>query len=397
MKKIAFVIPWHGARIPGGAEMALREVTEHLAQAGLQIEILSTCVKEFLADWNENYHKAGTTVENGITVRRFKVKKRDVSAFNMVNIKLMNNEMLSFQEEQIFVNEMVNSTDMYKYISKHQDEYALFVYIPYMFGTTYFGCKACPEKAVLIPCFHEEAYIYMDVFKKMFSQVRGMIFNAQPEKEIAQRVYDLSDVETIVPGLGMNTGLTFDAERFRCKYDITDDFILYAGRKDVGKNIYTLIHYFEEYKKRNPGSMKLILIGGGEVNIPSSIYEDVIDLGFVDVQDKYDACAAALALCQPSKHESFSYVIMESWLCERPVMVHQDCEVTKHFAVASNGGFYFSNYFEFEAQIKYYLEHPDVASQMGKNGCEYVKRNFDWSVVTRKYIEFFEKLCKEER
>ena len=62
-------------------------------------------------------------------------------------------------EEKIFINEMVNSPDLYKYISKHQAEYDLFVYIPYMFGPTYFGCKACPEKSVLIPCFHEEAYI----------------------------------------------------------------------------------------------------------------------------------------------------------------------------------------------------------------------------------------------
>ena len=50
-------------------------------------------------------------------------------------------------------------------------------------------------------------------------------------------------------------------------------------------------------------------------------YTHLIDLGFVPIQDKYDAYAAAELLCQPSKHESFSYVIMESWLCERPVLV----------------------------------------------------------------------------
>ena len=144
MKKIAFVIPWHGTNIPGGAETALREVTEHLAKAGLEIEIISTCVKEFLADWNVNFHKPGLTVENGIPVRRFKVRKRDANAFNSVNIKLMNDERISPEEEQIFIKEMVNSPDMYKYISKHSNEYEFFVYIPYMFGPTYFGCKACP-------------------------------------------------------------------------------------------------------------------------------------------------------------------------------------------------------------------------------------------------------------
>ena len=86
MKKLGFVTPWYGENIPGGAEMALRSVTQHLKNAGVQLEILTTCVKEFTDDWNKNYHKAGTTIENGITVKRFKVRKRDANAFNRVNL-----------------------------------------------------------------------------------------------------------------------------------------------------------------------------------------------------------------------------------------------------------------------------------------------------------------------
>ncbi len=396
MKKIGFVVPWHGQNIPGGAEMALRGVTEHLHKAGISIEILTTCVREFTADWNENFHKPGLTEENGIPVRRFKVRKRNVDAFNRVNIKLMNDELLTSAEEEIFCREMINSPDMYKYIEQHKNEYHCFVGIPYMFGPVYQMCKICPEKAVLIPCFHEEAYIYMDVFKKAFSSIQGMIFNAEPEKVLAERVYHTAGQKLITPGLGLDTGLVYDEERFRAKYDIWEPFILYAGRKDVGKNIYTLIRYFAEYKKRNKNNLKLVLIGGGSVKLPKSVHGDVYDLGFVPIQDKYDAYGAALTLCQPSKHESFSFVIMESWLCKRPVLVHKGCDVTKHFAVTSQGGFYFDNYFEFEGQVNYYIEHPDTASQMGENGRKFVLENFDWDIVTRKYIDFFEGLYSNE-
>lgn len=396
MKKIGFVVPWHGQNIPGGAEMALRGVTEHLHKAGISIEILTTCVREFTADWNENFHKPGLTEENGIPVRRFKVRKRNVDAFNRVNIKLMNDELLTLAEEEIFCREMINSPDMYKYIEQHKNEYHCFVGIPYMFGSVYQMCKICPEKAVLIPCFHEEAYIYMDVFKKAFSSIQGMIFNAEPEKVLAERVYHTAGQKLITPGLGLDTGLVYDEERFRAKYDIWEPFILYAGRKDVGKNIYTLIRYFAEYKKRNKNNLKLVLIGGGSVKLPKSVHGDVYDLGFVPIQDKYDAYGAALTLCQPSKHESFSFVIMESWLCKRPVLVHKGCDVTKHFAVTSQGGFYFDNYFEFEGQVNYYIEHPDTASQMGENGRKFVLENFDWDIVTRKYIDFFEGLYSNE-
>lgn len=392
MKKIAFVIPWHGVNIPGGAEMALRDVTEQLHKRGVEIEILSTCVKEFTADWNKNYHKPGVTVENGIPVRRFKVRKRNVSAFDQVNLKLMKNQKITEEEEQVFIREMINSPDLYRYISEHQEEYGLFVYIPYMFGVTYFGCKACMEKAVLIPCFHEEAYVHLKIFRDVFSNVRGMIFNAEPERKLAEEVFDLRHVKTIVPGLGMDTDLTFDAQRFRKKYGIEYPFILYAGRKDVGKNIYALIKYFNEYKKRNTNDLKLVLIGGGKVTIPEEIRDDVYDLGFVDIQDKYDAYSAAAVLCQPSKHESFSYVIMESWLCQRPVMVHEGCDVTKDFVIRSNGGLYFKNYFEFEGEINYYLEHPDSAAAMGLQGKKFVLENFKWDIVMNKYIQFFNKL-----
>ena len=45
MKTIAFVIPWFGFDIPGGAEMELKGLVSHLHDAGVKVEILTTCVK----------------------------------------------------------------------------------------------------------------------------------------------------------------------------------------------------------------------------------------------------------------------------------------------------------------------------------------------------------------
>ncbi len=395
MKKIGFVIPWFGFDIPGGAEAELKGLVLHLSEAGVPLEVLTTCVHQFQSDWSHNYHRAGTTVEKGITVRRFKARRRDEDGFNRVNRKLMNHELpLTDQEERTFVREMVNSPSLYRYIGEHKDEYSLFVFIPYMFGTTYFGIRQCMEKAVLIPCFHDESYVYMRCFKRTFSKAAGMIFHAQPEADLAARVYRLDHVNARVLGEGVYTEYTYDAARFRRKYGIDQPFILYAGRKDVGKNIYTLINYFHEYKYRNDNQVKLVLIGGGEVKIPKDLEQDVMDLGFVDVQDKFDAYGAALVLCQPSINESFSLVIMESWICGRPVLVHDRCKVTKHFAKASGGGLYFGDYFEFEGAVNYLLEHPLAADAMGRSGQRFVMENFAWDVITDKYISYFEEVAK---
>jgi glycosyltransferase involved in cell wall biosynthesis len=396
--KLAFIMSWFGFDIPGGAEMELKGLVTHLKDAGVELEILTTCVKNFYTDWNENYYKPGNYEEKGITIRRFKVRKRDDDKFNKVNEKLMANKLpLTDEEEEIYTEEMVNSPDLYKYIRENKDNYDLFIFIPYMFGPTYHGIKEVPEKAVMIPCFHDESYIYMRRFKEAFKNVAGMIFHAQPESDLAHRVYDLSKVNAQVLGEGVYTEVEYDAKRFREKFNINDPFVLYAGRKDAGKNIYTLIKYFSEYKKRNKNDVKLVLIGGGEVQLPENIKDDVIDLGFVDVQDKFDACAAAELLCQPSKNESFSLVVMESWLCERPVLVHDKCNVTRYFASTANAGLYFDNYFEFEGAVEYVLNNKDEAAEMGRNGRKFVLDNFAWDVIVDKYTKYFQEIIDKNR
>ena len=90
MKKIGFVIPWYSENIPGGAEMELRGLTTHLHESGVEVEILTTCVKEFSADWNRNHFKKGIEKVHGFTLRRFKVRKGDTAAFDAVNYKIMN-------------------------------------------------------------------------------------------------------------------------------------------------------------------------------------------------------------------------------------------------------------------------------------------------------------------
>lgn len=396
MRKIGFVIPWYGEDIPGGAEMELREVATHLQRAGMDVEILTTCVREFSADWNENYYSAGTAVVEDIAVRRFPVRRRDTAAFDRVNRRLMEGQHLSLQEEKTFVEEMVNSPQLYEYLKDASDDYALYVFIPYIFGTTYYGMQACPEKSVLIPCFHDEAYLYLRLFRQAYIQARGIIYNAMPEMELANKVYDFTTTEQICMGIGMDTNICADADAFRKAYRIQKPFLLYAGRKDAGKNVHTLLRYFAEYKQRHGDSdLQLVLIGGGSIEIPASVRDDVYDLGFVSRQDKYDAMAAAELLCQPSHNESFSLVIMESWLCERPVLVHSQCAVTRDFARRANGGLYFRNYFEFEGCVQYILTHPEQARTMGQNGGAFVRENFDWDVIVEKYRAFFAKLTEE--
>jgi glycosyltransferase involved in cell wall biosynthesis len=386
--KIAFVIPWYGD-IPGGAEDACKRTAENLKKNGVDVEVLTTCAKEFLSDWNNNFYTEGVYDVNGITVRRFKLKPRDAGRFDTINYKLMHNKKVSSQEELQFINEMINSDNLCKYLADNESKYDYFIFIPYMFGTTYFGCNSCSEKSILIPCLHDEGYAYMNIYQEMFRGVKGLIFLSKPEQNLATKIYDVSNKKQVVVGVGIDANIKFNQERFKEKYGVEDKFILYAGRREPGKNVPLLIDYFAEYKQNCDNDLKLVLIGSGDVKIPLKYKKEIIDLGFIPKQDKYDAYSAATVLCQPSVNESFSIVIMESWLCGRPVLVHSDCEVTKDHCIKCNGGLYFRDYEEFQECIDFCLHNPEIARKMGLMGKEFVLNNYGWEVIINKYKNIF--------
>jgi glycosyltransferase involved in cell wall biosynthesis len=403
--KIAFVTPWYGPDIAGGVEAESRKTALNLKKSEIDVEILTTCVKDFYSNWSHNFYKPEVYEVEGLQVRRFKVKKRNTQAFDQVNLKLMNMDVnlltglpVSPEEEKIYMEEMINSPSLYAYIENHRKDYDFFIFMPYMFGTTFYGSRAClPEQCVLIPCLHNESYAYMTIFKELFDRAAGIIFHAPSEQRLAMRLFNLDKEQGCLMGEGIDSDFTFDAQRFRTKYHITSPFILYAGRRDITKNTPLLIDYYAQYLDRHKTDVKLLLIGSGAVDIPQRHRDNIVDLGFIPVQDKYDAYHAASFLCQPSVNESFSIVLMEAWLTETPALVHGHCDVTKEHCQLSNGGLYFTNYQELEACIHYFLSHPDETLQMGRSGKTYVLDNFTWERITKKYKHFLDNLKQKSQ
>lgn len=391
MKPIAFVIPWYGDNIRGGAEMECNHLAHCLTDANVDVEVFTTCVKDAASDRGTNTLKDTVKKENGILVRRFKVRKRNEDEYNRVNLKLYHNQPVTLEEEEIYFREDINSPDMYDYISKNRDKYEFFIFMPYMYGPIYNGSQYCPDNCLMIPCFHDESYAYMKLMRERVKAFKGLIFLSKPESDLAYRLYDLSNIKTAVLGAYVESDWhdKCDPKAFREKYKIEEDFILYAGRKDTGKKADELVEFFIRYLELSPSrKIKLIFIGGGELNIPQKYKDRIIDLGFVSAEDKHNALAAATFLCNPSHFESFSIVIMESWLAKRPVLVSDHCEVTKNFCLETNGGLYFENFGVFKGCVDFFLDNKDIADQMGHNGFKYVMDNFTHDRIAEKYLEF---------
>ena len=395
MKPIAIAVPWYGKAIRGGAEQAARYLAIILHNAGVEVEVFTTCVTDASYNRGVNTLSEGVEEEDGIIIRRFLVKPQNFERYKRANEKIYKGELLSLSDEWDYFNEDINSPDMYRFIKENQDKYYAILFIPYLYGITFNGVMSS-DNAILVPCFHDEGYTYMELTRRMTEKAKGIIFLSSPEEVLANKLFDLSNIPNKVLGTGIDDGWENDVnpKSFREKFKIISNFVMYAGRKDSGKKVDELIEYFCKYIEKKKVDLKLVLIGGGTIEIPKKHEKDVLDLGYVDLEDKRNAYAAAKVFVNPSRFESFSIVIMEAWLAKKPVIVSSKCEVTKKFCIESNGGLYYCGYEEFEQVLDLALNDEFLSTKLGENGFEFVKSHYSNRIIANKYIDFI-KQCIE--
>ena len=395
MKPIAFVIPWYGKGITGGAENACRDLAHCFNDAGIPVEVLTTCVKLAVDDRGTNTLPSGIEDDDGVIVRRFDVRERDADAFHSVIKYLHGGQKVTLEQEKTYFSEDINSPDMYKYLREKRNDYQCFIFMPYLYGITYNGSKECPDNSVFIPCLHDESYAYMQSTGKMMEAAKGIIFLSKAESDLAHKLYNLAGIKTAILGTVVKTQVAkiVGNESFREKYNISDEYIIYLGRKNTEKCVDELIDFFSRYKAENPQSrLKLVLAGGGSVSIPEGMSSEIIDLGFLSDIEKYDALTECKLLCNPSRLESFSIVIMESWLAKRPILVTEHCSVTASFCKEARAGLYYRDYSDFSGCVDYLMQNEYIADQMGDNGYKYVQEHFSPDNIVKNYMEFIDDL-----
>jgi glycosyltransferase involved in cell wall biosynthesis len=197
---------------------------------------------------------------------------------------------------------------------------------------------------------------------------------------LAGELFDIDDTPSAVVGLGFDAFAT-DPGRFRSTFDLSEPFILYCGRREGGKNTPLLVDYFSTYMQRRDRALRLVLAGSGHAEIPDDALETIVDLDYLEEQEKRDAMAAAEVFVQPSVNESFSIVLMEGWLAGAPALVHARCRVTRDHCLHAGGGLYFDNYPEFEACLDRVLDDSDLRARLAEGGRRYVETHYTWAAV----------------
>lgn len=383
MTSLGLVVPRYGPEVLGGAETFARRFAQHLPGDEFQVAVLTTCARDLLT-WRNEY-PAGETSLGGLPVLRFPVdhRRRDAQLFRQLNNRANRGELLTPQEQAAWLENAAHSPALYSHLACHGNDYDLLLFLPYLFGTTLYGSAIWPDKSVICPCLHDEAYAYFIDVRAMLHAVRGLMFISAPEQALAEEKLGVHHPRGRLVGAGLEP-FEADAGRFRHRFGLAGPFLLYAGRLDPTKNVLQLVEFFLAYRRSRPDrDLKLVLIGSGPLSLPN--HPDLVSLGFVEDQTLKDAYAAATLLCQPSLVESFSLVVMEAWLAGTPVLVHGHCAVTRHHVLQSNGGLYFTSAAEFGGALDWLLDHPQRRAEMAALGRSYVERNFSWPATLERF------------
>ena len=390
-RKLAFVVQRYGLEVNGGAELLSRQLVEHLQQQ-YDIEVLTTKAIEYTT-WKNEYTN-DVDVINGVTVRRFGVDKpRDLNRFGKFSGKVIGNpEHTMEQEEQWFEMQGPHVPELIDYIKDHADGYEAFIFMTYLYYTTVKGLPLVKDKAILISTAHDEPPIYLKTFDTLFQMPKALFYLTVEEKKFVERKFRNERIinNDGYGGSGVEVPDTIDSQFCKNKYGI-DNYMVYAGRIDEAKGCKELFDYFLRYKKENQNDLKLVMMGKPVIPIPKS--DDIVSLGFVSDQEKFDVMSGAKFLIMPSPFESLSIVVLEAMTLSVPVVVNGRCDVLKGHCVRSNGGLYYKSYYEFEGCVNYMLTHPDTAAGMGANGRKYVDANYTWEKITDRFIDIVERVC----
>jgi glycosyltransferase involved in cell wall biosynthesis len=385
MIRLGFVIPRYGPEVLGGAETFARHLVERLPPDEFDVTVITTCARDLLT-WRNEY-PAGETQGGALRVLRFPVDhhRRDGRLFQRLTDRVNRGEPTTSEDQAAWLEHNPHSPELYRYLARHGGEYDLFILLPYLFGITLYGSAVWPEKSVIWPCLHDEPYAYFADVRLMLQSVRGLMFTSAPELALAEDKLGVRHPAARLVGFGLDD-FTPVGDRFRRRFSVSEPFILYAGRTDPLKNVMQLVSFFLAYCQSRPErELKLVLAGSGPLRLLE--HPRLVPVGRLSPEDLHDACAAAMALCQPSLVESFSIVLMESWLAGSPVLVHGHCDVTRYHALQSSGGLYFASAAEFAEALDWFWEHPEERRRMGSLGRSYVRREFDWPTVLARFRE----------
>ncbi|MBI3399928.1 MAG: glycosyltransferase family 4 protein [Acidobacteria bacterium] len=425
--KVAFIVQRYGTEVLGGSEYHCRLIAERLAGQH-QVEVLTTCARDYIT-WKNEYAEGADRIR-GVTVRRFaNAGARDIEAFNRYSEWIFNNAHTRADEMEWLKQQGPWCPALIEYLRHNHLQYDVLVFFTYLYAPTVLGLEINPVRSILVPTSHDEPAIRLEIYKDVFSKPAALLFNTDSERTFVQDLFrDLPKTEDVVgvgvdlpqsqpyprtPGRpdedadqnappGPSTAEDDDGEAraypshlltrgaiFRRRHRLYGPILLYGGRIDPGKGCEELIHYFSEYVKEG-GDATLVLMGVKLMSLPEEPF--IRFAGLLSDRERLQALEAATVVCCPSPFESLSLLALEAMSAGTPILGNARSAVLVEHCVRGNGGLYYADRDEFVECLKLLIRDDTLRAALGRNGRDYVRKNYRWDIVLGKYERLFAKI-----
>jgi len=424
--KIAFIIQRYGAEVLGGSEHLCRLVAERLA-ATHDVDVITTCARDYVT-WKNDYAEGADRIK-GVTVRRFPTAAtRDIDTFNTYSDWIYANAHSRADEMSWLKQQGPWAPALIEYLKRSHQQYDVLIYFTYLYATTVLGLEVAPHRSILVSTAHDEPAIRLEIFKDVFRKPAALCYLTESERDFVQaRFVERPLLEDIV-GVGVDlpqqqpyprmpdrppdddgptsvgNGGQADEEPqgrefpshllargtvFRRRHRLYGPIVLYGGRIDPGKGCEELIQYFSEYAQEG-GDATLTLMGVKLMALPEEPF--IRFAGLLSERERLQALEAATVVVCPSPYESLSLLALESLSVGTPIVVNARSAVLVEHAIRSNGGLWYADRDEFVEALKLLVGDEALRRALGRNGREYVRRQYRWDVVLGKYERLFAKI-----
>ena len=434
--KIGIVVQRYGPEVLGGAEQLCRLVAERLAIRH-EVDVLTTCARDYIT-WKNEYPEGADRVK-GVTVRRFATARtRDLDAFNRLSERIFSGPHSRGDEMEWLKQQGPWCPSLIEHLRRQQQQYDVLVFFTYLYAPTVLGLEVNPAKSVIVPTAHDEPAITLGIFKDVFSKPAAICYLTEsegrfvrqrfPERPLLEDVIgvgvdipphqphdvsesvaderspeadlgsagDESDAAAANPGENgspddenepaLPPHLRSRGASFRRRHRLYGPLALYGGRIDPGKGCEELIEYFRSYVTEG-GEGTLALMGAKLMPLPEEPF--IRFAGLLSDGERLQALEAATVVICPSPNESLSLLALEAMSAGTPVLVNARSPVLVEHCIKSNGGLYYADRDEFVACLDLLVKDARLRAALGKNGRDYVRRQYRWDVVLAKYERLF--------
>jgi glycosyltransferase involved in cell wall biosynthesis len=394
--KLAFVVQRYGADIAGGSEAHCRELALRLSGSipgastsaePHDITVLTTCARDYIT-W-ANAHPPGESRDQQVRVVRFPVARtRRLKAFADLSDEVFDGGASRERQEEWFLENGPDAPALLEYLSAHGGDYDLVLFWTFRYATSYFGLPRVAPRAILLPTAEEDPAIRLEVLEDFFQKPAGFLFLTPEEGALvsARAGRRLNPAATI--GVGIDPVSILPRADVLRTHGIDSDYVLYLGRVDRNKGCHTLLEYFETYAMSAAAPM-LVLAGPAKMQIPR--HPRIRGLGYVSPELRETLLAHARALIVPSRYESLSIVLLESWNHGVPALVNAACRVLDGQVRRAGGGLAYRSAAEFHEALACLVTNSRIRDQLGRQGLTYVEREYRWPTVLARV----ERLMKE--